>query len=746
MQKYRVRFPTSSSSIDEFKAALKAIDSGETSLYKRYELDKGRQLQIIEEPAYDLGCSIQQHIQPLSLRLTYDAACFDTVFNLLYSPDQPIAPMFDALLTSYTDDHQTILTEKKALEGVLKKSLEVEILKFEYARITQTIIAHKGTPFEIKEKLGQPIDVELVTPAKLRDKIISLHSAYTQIKALDKTYARIKHNIQRKYLTARQALQEKIDATYIPALLLEKARCLLAVPFDLDSNDKAKDLIKMMEQESTDLDIDVRRIEGNYQETLDRLAHFTDSYLREPLKSEGRSLIANYVAARKQANTLELVEDLTKEIDTSVNRLRAQEDLFRLTDVLQSEYEAQKDLLQAKINDDSIPDRFKFKARSLLEMEWSVADVALARHHISQIKRVRRAISAQVKEALCKCEEMKKVAQIILSDDYIREDLKRPIRELLIAHETKIALTDIEKSATLLRKEASGLREKECYERQKSILQQLLDDTYIPEKYKTKARALLVDARTTSNRLKSAYSYIEQKVREKESKCRMYASKLEGVLGDNLVTEAFKVDAILMLQDYRACADSTVPKAPLAMLIEKAEVLDKACQMIIINERLKRLKDRYFETVLKRINEMKHYGTSTNSNEVVALADSLEKQIDVFVEMASRKPCTQQETAPLKKQLREAISEHNRLIQSHSNILKPIIANLLLALTGVGAIVIFTRALYVGVQIARGRDELAFNRFLLFTQTNKEQLANIARNAALDMVDAVIVPPLHPLL
>ena len=746
LQKNRERFPTESTSIEEFKAALTAINKGDTSVYSRYTLDEGRQLQIIEEPAFDLGCSIQQYIQPLSLRLAYDAACFDTVFHLLYSPTQPIAPMFDELSANYSDDQETILKEKKALEIVLKKALEIEILKFEYARITKIIIGHKDTPPEVKEKLRQGIDFKLVTPLEIRDKIISLHSAYTQIKALARTYVRINLNIQHKYLTARQALQEKIDAPYMPPLLLEKARGLLALPFDLDSKDKAKDLIKIMLQESSALDIEVRRIEGNYQETFDRLTHCTDSYLRDPLKSEGQSLLANYVAARKQATTLVLVEDLTKEIDTSVKRLRAQEDVFRLIDVLRSEYEAQKELLQAQITNDAIPVRFKSKAISLLEIEWSFADVAQARHHISRIKRECRTVSAQVTEALYQCNEMKKEAQIVLSNDFIREELKRPLRELLNAHQTKIALTDIETSAIKLHNEASGLREKECYERQKSILQPLLDDTYIPEKYKTRARTLLAGAETTSHNLKRAYEYIVQKIHDKESQCRICASKLEGLLRNSFFTEAFKVEARLMLQDYRAHADATDPKTPLATLIKKAKALDEVRHKVITTERLKRLKDRHFETVLKRIDEIKVYGESISCAQVTELAASLEKQIDDFVAGASKNPCTQQKTAPLKQQLRKTISQHNRLIQSHSNILKPIVANILLALTGIGAIVIFTRALYVGTQIARGRDELALNRFLLFTQTRKEHLANTARNAALDMVDHVIVPPLHPLL
>ena len=132
------------SKISELRAALAAIDSGDTTIYRRH--DEARESVIVGAAEF---ARFRQHMKT-SEALIYEAAVFTAVTKCLYLRD----------LSGYTEgmDQTAIVSLQQELQAQILKALQFEILRLEYeSKTAQTtaLIEDPATPPSIKARASE---------------------------------------------------------------------------------------------------------------------------------------------------------------------------------------------------------------------------------------------------------------------------------------------------------------------------------------------------------------------------------------------------------------------------------------------------------------------------------------------------------------------------------------------------------------------------------------------------------------
>ena len=134
------------------------------------------------------------------------------------------------------------------------------------------------------------------------------------------------------------------------------------------------------------------------------------------------------------------------------------------------------------------------------------------------------------------------------------------------------------------------------------------------------------------------------------------------------------------------------------------------------------LKNIYFQ-----IKIMRDYGISLTSNdldkgkEVESLANALETKLDDFYKKSLDKKPDEQELLKFKADFKRLLNSKNDLMREHREIWKPIVANILISITGIGLLALAGYALYQAAKSLNKNEEITVNKLMFFGQTESEK-------------------------
>ncbi|WP_203110779.1 hypothetical protein [Legionella bononiensis] len=134
------------------------------------------------------------------------------------------------------------------------------------------------------------------------------------------------------------------------------------------------------------------------------------------------------------------------------------------------------------------------------------------------------------------------------------------------------------------------------------------------------------------------------------------------------------------------------------------------------------LKNIYFQ-----IKIMRDYGISLTSNdldkgkEVQSLANALETKLDDFYKNSLNKKPDEQELLKFKADFKVLLNSKNDLMREHREIWKPIVANILISLTGIGLLALAGHALYQAAKSWNKNEKITVNKLMFFGKTESEK-------------------------
>jgi len=125
--------------------------------------------------------------------------------------------------------------------------------------------------------------------------------------------------------------------------------------------------------------------------------------------------------------------------------------------------------------------------------------------------------------------------------------------------------------------------------------------------------------------------------------------------------------------------------------------------------------------------------------ELFQLHSELSNKLKNFLLTSVRETKTTQSLETFKKEFIELANTKNKLMQTHRQQWKPIIANILFALTGIGLLAIMFKASLTKLVFKK---PMSFNHVLFFAKTNSEALvANVVKNSGIGVDDLVYTKP-----
>lgn len=744
LAKNGAQFPINTTTVDELDQALNALNNGDSSVYSRTKNDARRRLQITEEPDYNLVNTITPYMT-LSTKLTYDAACFHSCMMIIYDEQRNLASTFNELKEQFPEEEEDLIRKQQGMEQILKIAITNQIIRLEYQKIIDQITEDRELPEYLKEDLNNPsVTLEQNSSVDLiavRNKIIELHINYVEKKAQAQ-------KLIGDYQKSKEDLNDFLKKTTIPLTLRTEGKDLL----DILCKTETKQALAIIAQEgSTSIYIFLNQATREIAKLKSACAHAHTALkfilarddIDESLKQQGRIVLSFYDKAQADGVSLDELSYLADQL--------AQENIAIHNKQIQKMYSEAKQNLQALVENAYVPNRLKSQAITLLNLILKLDDKSNANALILALNNEIKTIKHQMQQIQRACAD--KVASLnnLLIGVFIREDLKIKGRALLKNYReceaNNMPLEQLEKLAQALHAEHGAIEKqeqilrqqeqlKEQHEKKTKEIQNLLNNASIPDDYKTQAKALLADAGTTYVQLIAAHTALKERI---ESTVRTHitlASQFTALLSNPVYSEVFKTTGKTKLSHYYALA--TNPQTSLATLLEHAQAMNKEKSVI---ENKHKIKYQYFGAVLLHISEMNRYGETlknkgigSKGNEVTKLAKTLETQIDEFIERASQKSVTREETQAFKSEFERALHAQDNLMNTHRTLWKPIVTNILIAFTGIGLLALIARGIYLAVQ---GGELPPLNHALFFARTNSE-----CRIEAIDKAAHTLLEPI----
>ncbi len=128
------------------------------------------------------------------------------------------------------------------------------------------------------------------------------------------------------------------------------------------------------------------------------------------------------------------------------------------------------------------------------------------------------------------------------------------------------------------------------------------------------------------------------------------------------------------------------------------------------------------------INQMAQYGVylqgleSNKASVVKNLAFSLNDKLEFFLINSVKTFPSPEELLHFQKKFKDLLHSEDKLMSVHREQWKPILANILLALTGVGFLLILAKLTYSAVNACLNKQAMSFNNSFFFAKTSSEQL------------------------
>ncbi|MDI1352687.1 MAG: hypothetical protein PSV35_07995, partial [bacterium] len=102
---------------------------------------------------------------------------------------------------------------------------------------------------------------------------------------------------------------------------------------------------------------------------------------------------------------------------------------------------------------------------------------------------------------------------------------------------------------------------------------------------------------------------------------------------------------------------------------------------------------------------------------VINLAGKLRQQLDIFFNFSLHKTRTAEKLDAFTTQFKTLLHSEDKLMQQHSAVWKPILANILLALTGVGLVAIAIKTIHA----INNTSSISWIDCCFFTKTNRQK-------------------------
>ena len=131
----------------------------------------------------------------------------------------------------------------------------------------------------------------------------------------------------------------------------------------------------------------------------------------------------------------------------------------------------------------------------------------------------------------------------------------------------------------------------------------------------------------------------------------------------------------------------------------------------------------YFDNLYQQIRIMKEYGALLLTTDrikgqtTVNLALQLENKTKDF---AKKNHHSEQDIEQFKAEFKTLLHSEDKLMQKHRELWKPILTNILLALTGIGLLAIIINVTIEGLDSIVNKKPFTFNNALFFAQTNRQ--------------------------
>lgn len=522
--------------------------------------------------------------------------------------------------------------------------------------------------------------------------------------------------VQRNYNEATQQLNRRLSYKCIPEPLKNEAQALISPHVQKININQARTLIKTMRRTSQRLDTEldlIRRQCQQQQQELSGLFKMPELNVRDLELAE--QLLERY----QQANEPDEQWDIAQQMKAESSRLF----LHAMTHRLANEYNLSKSQLEALISDDYIPARIKSSAERLVSSPFNPGSHDDARTVIALFNQEINNINRAVEQIKNQCSNVMSQQRHYLSRPDIRDSLKEPARQLFSQYDQGIdgcePLAQTERLVAQIERACLAMVEQEQLLREREGLQRLVDNAIIPEKYKASVRPSLANPHTSRQQIRTLRTGIEAQITALHKRCTHAVSSLNLILNDNAYAAAFKSRGQQLINEYQVLAANG--QTPLDDLGIYAEHMLKQCELIVKKQQMKAI---YFSTLIQHIMIMSQYGVvlakedKNKSQAVAGLVGKLNDLIDGFVERSSVQRTTAVDAAQFKRGFKKVLHEQDHVMNSHRHLWKPIVANLLIALTGIGLLALIGHAIYHAVQHGGSP---TINHALFFAKTASQQ-------------------------
>jgi ankyrin repeat protein len=134
----------------------------------------------------------------------------------------------------------------------------------------------------------------------------------------------------------------------------------------------------------------------------------------------------------------------------------------------------------------------------------------------------------------------------------------------------------------------------------------------------------------------------------------------------------------------------------------------------------------HVKNIYSQIGILKNYGvylsnqSSDKGHQIIVLSDCLKEMMDLFNTTSQEQPYNEKNLFKLKNDFKILLNSKNDVMKKHRSIWKPIVANILISLTGIGLLAIIFHAAISAAILRKNNKEYSLNNALFFGKTASE--------------------------
>jgi hypothetical protein len=717
----RIPFPTGDTTTKEIDSALEAINRGDNSVYRQ----DPRPPFLFGEEEFGLT-RIQALITPADI-LCYEAAAFVALATV--EDHQKITAAYFALLPVYPYDDAEINAARNTTIALIKKRLAKELAETEYEEALARIIENPEIPAEDKEQ-------SIVREHRNHSRELDLASLIDEIQWLKEEHDRIKTHLDhlvRGYEALKQTLRDFVPT--IPESLKREGQTILAdlggaeerqAPSLLASTGSA-----LMSEFLAKAQTQIRAMTERCEE-IERFLSQTseDPFIRPAYKEAFNAHLSTFNAGKHAIpvdQQLAQAEVLRKEGEEAYKKEQNQQELERL----QAELTSAKEALRSLLTDPKIPQIWREGAQALMD-RTSANEYVIAANNLDQIIRLSKKITADITLINQKITTALGRLRGLASDERIGARFREQAQALLTSTsglQPTLAYDQLLSKAEEILSTVAALRDQDALEKRKTRLQQIVDNSRIPEDLKALARQLLIQPNPEEVAITITVSKIELRIKQISNVCQAVKEKLSAELSglgrpysyySKTGGYFYYKEASSSLETFELAMQAQTPWAELERI---ATNLNKE---IIAIKAYKKM-----HTLLDRIEAMRQHADSMPQGSekrttIHALVRNLQDQIKTYLgqirtaENPSRDVQHQAFESEFKKTL---LNKDTMKVMQQYRTPGKLIANIVLACTVFGAIVLLIRAAIIATRQLQQKEKpsLTLNQVGLFAKTRSER-------------------------